>query len=83
MEQSTFRAMGCEMLVVFDATGPDATRAWPLCRAGSSAGTIPSRFRPSSEFSRLNSQAGRPAQVSAVLGGGSSWRCAWPAAPAA
>src|SRR3954471_9300751 len=69
MERLTFRAMGCEMLVVFDATGPDAARRLAAVpRWFERWEQTLSRFRPGSELSRLNNQAGRPAQVSAVLG---------------
>ncbi|MBX0328959.1 FAD:protein FMN transferase, partial [Oscillochloris sp. ZM17-4] len=59
MERLEFRAMGCQMLAVIDADGEEAAAAlrqvpgwfeeWEQCL---------SRFRPSSELSRLNADAG-------------------------
>jgi thiamine biosynthesis lipoprotein len=59
MERLEFRAMGCQMLAVLDSDGKDAAAAlrqvpvwfaeWEQCL---------SRFRPDSELSRLNADAG-------------------------
>lgn len=68
MQRLAFRAMGCQMLAVLDVASPQAAR--PLAQ-------VPgwfeeweqtlSRFRPDSELSQLNRNAGRWTPVSAVL----------------
>src|SRR4051794_38893991 len=74
MERLTFRAMGGEMLVLLDSGGPEAARRLAAVpRWFERWEQTLSRFRPSSELSRLNAQAGRPAQGSAVLGAVLEW----------
>lgn len=63
-----FKAMGCRMIAILDSPAPEAEQLleqvpgwfeeWEQCL---------SRFRPSSELSRLNASAGWPVQVSATL----------------
>src|SRR5690242_11890843 len=69
MEQRTFRAMGCEMLVILDTAGPEtARRLAAVPRWFERWEQSLSRFRPNSELSRLNVHAGSRMEVSAVLG---------------
>ncbi|MCS7061944.1 MAG: FAD:protein FMN transferase [Anaerolineae bacterium] len=68
MKQILFRAMGCQMQAIVDAHTSDAEEAlqnvpvwfeiWEQCL---------SRFRPTSELSRLNAQAGRWVGVSQTV----------------
>ncbi len=68
MQRIRFRAMGCHMAAVVDSDAPEAAEAlrnvpvwfevWEQCL---------SRFRPSSELSRLNARAGEWVEVSDTL----------------
>ena len=69
MEQLTFRAMGCEMLAILDTAGPEtARRLAAVPRWFERWEQSLSRFRPNSELSRLNANAGCRMEVSTVLG---------------
>lgn len=68
MADLRFRAMGSEMLVVLDAEGSRARRALAAVPGWFATWeAVLSRFRPSSELSRLNAAAGRVVRVSPVL----------------
>jgi thiamine biosynthesis lipoprotein len=68
MEERPFFAMGSQMRIVLDATGPAARRAVAAGPNWFAAWERRlSRFRPDSELSRLNRAAGRWQPVSAVL----------------
>ncbi len=68
MQQHTFRAMGCRILIALDSDTPLAARHLADVEAWFAGWEQQmSRFCPDSDLSRLNRSAGTPQQVSAPL----------------
>lgn len=66
MAQIEFRAMGCHMLAMVDATEPP-TRLTQVPHWFEAWEQILSRFRPDSELNQLNNRTGQWARVSPIL----------------
>ncbi len=67
MDTQTFRAMGSQINAIWDSSAPPPTDWYTLPTMFEEWEQCLSRFRPDSELSRLNRNAGQPMVVSAVV----------------